>query len=91
MAYDIDLIEEVNKSFREISPKKLLSIKMPPSVIKKNKSLYNEGVIRTYEKFKDMGIQMNSIILSQHNYFEFEWLVSNILSKEVIDIIKNEY
>jgi hypothetical protein len=91
MAYELDLIEELDKSFKEVSPGKLLSVSMPPSMIKKNKEIYNEGVLLTYNKYNDIGIEMRSILLSQHKYVEFDWLVANILNQDILDIVKNEY
>lgn len=67
-----------------------ITLNIPEHKFKKNSEKFNYAVKTIYDRYSEGEMKMFHLLLSLQEYFDMEWLVSNILNDENKSIVKAE-
>lgn len=67
-----------------------VTLNMPEHMFKKVSNKFNRCLIELYNKYKSKDVKMFDILMSLDPYFEFGYMVENILDKKIINHVRKE-
>jgi len=92
MGFKRDYVDEINQILmtKRTDDDSRITLNIPEHKFKKNSEKFNYAITVIYNRYDVDDIKMFHLLLSLQEYFDMEWLVSNILNDENKAIIKDE-
>lgn len=87
-----DIASEINTRLmiKESSSDIPVTLSMPEHTFKKVSDKFNRILLDLYKENKRNDIKMFDILMSLSPYFDFSYMVENILSDKIIKIVRSE-